>query len=709
MNRIGRLAVLFSAAAIATAIAPASAALAASPCDTIDKGACMLPYPNDFFTKASTKTPTKRILNLSPLAVPVSNAGKPIDVTEWNKLDGFSPGSMLVTYVPNLGLTKSKVPSLTNPTSWQAADAGVVVIDTTTGERHPIYGELDLQADTRINQSLIIRPLTNFIEGRTYVVALRDMKDTWGRPVIPNKDFIALRDGTARGTLAARNAEFTTIFNATTAAGITRSSLYRAWKFTVASRQALTGRLLAMRDTAFAQLGDTNLADRTIQGNSPDFTITKVIDYGPADDEYEFLSRRVYGTINVPCFMRNTGCKPGSTLNVGEVSGVPQQIPGNIDRAPFVCNIPKTVADGTTVFEPGFAVIYGHGLVGNYEAITGNDAYAKAGRDYKNVFCGLDWQGMATEDLTTIGIGILPDLSNFKMLPDRLQQAHLNFMFLGRALAHPNGLGANPAFQFEGTSALSGEVGYSGDSQGGILGGTTMAVSPDFRWGSLGVPAINYSTLLDRSVDWPVYASILYTSYKKNSKARPLIMAMIQQLWDRGEANGYAQHIGRDPLPNTPLNTVLLLPAYGDHQVANHAVEVYARTIGASLRTPALHPSRSGPFNWFWGITDGGSGPITGNAMLMMDTGPTRASGCTTITCVVNPLTDPDPCKSGSCKGTPPPPIGNVPPAYGQDPHGVGGDSAEIRRIVSTYIRTGTLPAGCDGKPCTIGGWSYAD
>ncbi len=238
-----------------------------------------------------------------------------------------------------------------------------------------------------------------------------------------------------------------------------------------------------------------------------------------------------------------------------------------------------------------------------------------------------------------------------------------------------------------------------------------MAVSPDFKWGSLGVPAINYSTLLDRSIDWPVYGSILYQNYPRDSKVRPLIMSLIQQLWDRGEGNGYAQHIGRNPLPDSPTNSVLLLPAFGDHQVSNLANEVYARTIGAKLRTPALSAGRGGPFNWFWRITDGGSGDISGNAMLMMDTGPARPLDCDSLACaVLNPTAETDPCHGtrDGCKGTPPQPIGNVPPAFGEDPHGVGGDSPEIRRIVSTYVRTGVLPSGCDGKPCGIGGWDPA-
>ena len=43
---------------------------------------------------------------------------------------------------------------------------------------------------------------------------------------------------------------------------------------------------------------------------------------------------------------------------------------------------------------------------------------------------------------------------------------------------------------------------YNGNSQGGILGGALTAVSPDFTRASLGVPAMGYSTLLTRSIDF---------------------------------------------------------------------------------------------------------------------------------------------------------------------------------------------------------------
>ncbi len=281
MLRARRFRALLAGTAIAVGlVAGAPTAASAAGCDTTDPGGCMLPYPNNFFTKGSSVTPTKRLLNLPSAGMPVNKDGVKTDSTEWNRLDGFSPGSMLVTYVPGIDLVKSKITPVTAPQDYSKPDAGAVVIDTATGKRWPIYGELDLQAATPSNRSLILRPLVNFTEGNTYVVVLRNMKTASGRAIAPSSDFKKLRDKKATGTLAKRKAEFDGIFKVTGKAGISRSSIYRAWTFTVASRQSLTSRLLAIRDDAFAKLGDTNLADREIQGSSPTFTIDNHADEG---------------------------------------------------------------------------------------------------------------------------------------------------------------------------------------------------------------------------------------------------------------------------------------------------------------------------------------------------------------------------------------------------------------------------------------------
>ena len=75
-------------------------------CDPIDPALCMLPYPNDWFTKPDASSATGRRLDLSVLAVPRNAEGKPIQPDEWNRSDGFSAGSQILTVVP--GMTKNE-------------------------------------------------------------------------------------------------------------------------------------------------------------------------------------------------------------------------------------------------------------------------------------------------------------------------------------------------------------------------------------------------------------------------------------------------------------------------------------------------------------------------------------------------------------------------------------------------------------------------
>src|SRR6476619_1416862 len=68
-------------------------------CDSIDASACMLPFPNDLYTKADPSTRTGRRIDFNVLAMPRNQAEKPIDPTDWNRADGFSPGSDIVTEI----------------------------------------------------------------------------------------------------------------------------------------------------------------------------------------------------------------------------------------------------------------------------------------------------------------------------------------------------------------------------------------------------------------------------------------------------------------------------------------------------------------------------------------------------------------------------------------------------------------------------------
>ena len=88
-----------------------------------------------------------------------------------------------------------------------------------------------------------------------------------------------------------------------------------------------------------------------------------------------------------------------------------------------------------------------------------------------------------------------------------------------------------------------GELFYDGNSQGGIIGGALTAFAPGLDRGVLGVPAMNYSTLLQRSVDFDTVRDRPRPRLPGRARPRRSVLALLQMLWDRAEANGYAQHM----------------------------------------------------------------------------------------------------------------------------------------------------------------------
>jgi hypothetical protein len=230
-------------------------------------------------------------------------------------------------------------------------------------------------------------------------------------------------------------------------------------------------------------------------------------------------------------------------------------------------------------------MLYGHGLLGSASELLGIGRVAAA---VNIASCATDWIGMSSGDIGNV-VTVLSDLSTFRTQADRLQQGHLNFLFLGRLMRHAAGLGSHPAFQKDGASVLDGrEVFLLGASQGGILGGATSAVAQDWTRAVLAVGAANYSLLIPRSVDFDEFEPVLAESYP-DALTRRLGFGLAQMLWDRGEANAYLQHLTRDPYPGTPVKDILHFMAFSDHQVANVATEVAARV---SLRAGA----RCSPF-----------------------------------------------------------------------------------------------------------------
>lgn len=754
-------------------------------CDMLDPSHCLFPFPNDHFTvtappgspQARDQGGTGRRIAFHPLAMPRNSAGKPIDPSEWNRNDGYSPGQPITVYVPNLGTEKDAqgqpygpvkgAVSLTDLSRYDDPDAPILVLDTgpvdapyAVPRRHLIWAEIDLNAGKLIpgvidqatpslkgkRAALIIRPAKNFEEGHRYVVVLRHLRDDADRPIPAGAAFTVCRDRLPTGLamLRQRCAALEPVFADLDKAGIARdASLYLAWDFTTASAQNNVARLKAMRDRAFAALGDVRGsapgdADYPA-GRVPRYSITSIEDFASGS-----TVRRVRGTIRVPSFVvpadpspldarqelldrlssladqcqaltgGNCGIpgvgdladalgltstaslppnrlyyNPADRLNPADPQGSPygDGLPDPTGELSFTftCNIPRAAVGGASSMAAATQVhvvrptLYGHGLLGGQGEANGQAS--DFGNRYGLMTCAADWFGFASGDLPNVA-SVLVDLSNFPVIPDASQQGMLNQMYLARLLVHPDGLAADPAFQVNGQPVFDRrEVFYHGNSQGGILGGVLVAASKDINRGVLGVLGMNYSTLLTRSTDFTLYSIPLYLSYPDDLD-RVLNFGLIQMLWDRSENNGYAHHLTDNSALAGPDNAVLLHPAFGDHQVTMWSADVMARTIGAPVDRRRVSPERHPDNDEFFGLV-----PLDyrdpaqqrGSALVYWD----------------------EPWNGGQdrrCAGyhTAPPPVGNVPPGTdaGDDPHECPRRDVQARCQMSHFLLRTQATAG---------------
>ena len=604
-------------------------------CDDTDPAACLLPWPNDRFTRADSDTPTGRRLDLPADGMPVNARGVRIGVDEWNRSDGFSPSSIGLTVVASVDLAASRVPDQRDIAASLDQDSPLVIVDLTTGERLPGWAEVDPRVEDPSKRLVRIVPAAGLLEGHEIAIALRGLVDESGDPV-PRSD-------ATTEALAAPTATFGRILEAIGGpdAG-SAGELTVAWSFTVASADGLSGRLRSMWTETSKELGD----------GAPPFRVGSALVRGEA--------KIVAGTFDMPKYLQGDG-GPGSVLaNDSDPNGVPTA-DGTMANN-FLCTLPVDPGGPVPI------VLYGHGLLGSRDEVLG---LGTVGASAKIGFCALDFLGMSSADVPTV-LDEFTDLTRFRTQPDRLQQGHLGFLLLGRLLASAKGFATDPAFQSQGVSIIDpGRLSFLGASQGGILGGAPSALASDWNRVILAVGGMGYNRLLRRSIDFDKFVTAFETNYPHRID-QALALELIQVLWDRGENSGYARHLTTDPYEGTPgPRTVLLLQAFGDHQVANVSTEKLVRTLGVKRRAPTLTPGRSTDPEPFYGIDPLKTLPWPGSGLVVWDF------------------------------DTPAPPIGEVPPRAGEDPHGKLSDVPAVLAMVAAFIQPdGQIIDICGGNPC---------
>ncbi|MDI1483238.1 hypothetical protein [Polyangium sp. y55x31] len=620
------------------AITPPAGApkLLGADCDPLVPTQCGYPFPSNVWLEDDASKPTGKRVAFGATTLPVAAGHGPLDPQWWAPSDGFSPGQPALTHLP--GATITGLPTQDSIEVSLSDTSPTVILDAETGERVPHFSELDHSLVTEADEerALMVRPVVRLADARRYIVAVRNVVDTSGKPIAPSPAFQALRDGTAScdPSVERRRELYGDIFARLEKAGIPRKDLQIAWDFTTASRENNTAALVAMRDDALMKVG----------AEGPEYTLTSTEEFTEAENPR--IWRRLVGMMKVPLYLDAPG--PGSSLVLGD-DGLPKQ--NGFAEYEFVVHVPHAAKQGQKL-----ALIQnGHGLLGS--KFEGGDGYlGELANRHGYVAFSVDLVGMASEDVPTITDALVTDAGAFRKSVDRQHQGILNSLLAMRMMS---GRFVNePLLQVNGESVIDPtQRFYRGDSQGGIFGTTYMALSTDVTRGLVSVPGMPYTMLLDRSTDFAPFFLLMKGAYG-TGRSIQIVEGLMQMLWDRTEPNGYAPYIRENMLPGTPAHDLLIHVAIGDYQVTPLGAHILARTVGAKNLAPVNRT--------IWGVEEA-QAPLSGAAIVEYDFGLPEA------------------------------PKTNTPSMGNDDPHGKVRALDAAYSQSHEFFRTGVIKAFCEG------------
>ncbi len=546
-------------------------------CEPTSPRHCMLPWPSSTWLTEDASTATGYRLTYDAEGVPRNDSWDPVDVEPYTLRDGFSPAStMLAAFRPDVDVDAIEGLAVEGRDDLSLLpESPTVVLDLSTGERVAHWVEVDSRAHEDDQnrpepdpQLLYLRASSRLQGNRPYAVAIRGIRLADGTDAVASPVFAALRDDvlTDVDVVEAQRESYEEMFAALEADGVDRAGLVQAWRFHTASDSNITADLVAMRDDAM---------ERVPEGGG--VCTVESIDEDVDGNTY----RRVDGTFTVPLYVDSD--EPGARVVRGP-DGLPEF--QGWAEAPFTMLIPHSLAEPGA--DPGRLLQFGHGLMGSAEGEGGGGYLRGLGNEYGMVTVATDWWGMSLPDVATVALA-LADLSEFPKIGERLMQGVVNQFVLTRSFK-----GACRLEDFalvDGEPVIDeGEPYYLGISQGAIMGGAVMAMSPDISKGALLVGAANYPLMLGRSVNFAAddgYEAILVPWYPRRID-REILMALVISMWDMAEPNAYLAHMYDDFFGDTPDKQILYQVGRFDAQVPNIASDFAVRTMGIPQLDPPL-------------------------------------------------------------------------------------------------------------------------
>jgi hypothetical protein len=539
-------------------------------CNPLGGAACITPWPSSVYETDDATTATKRKLDIPAGALPKNFDDIELSPDIFNKQDGFSYAAPMVVAFPT-GVDGSNLVNYKNIGDSLTAASPTVIIDMSTGELVPHFAEVDTPAEaTPEQQALYIRPAKLLKPGTRYAVALKTSLKAKGGATLPiSEGFKAILDGetTTHPLLEKIRPGYTDIFAALEAKGISKADLVLAWDFTTRSHADVQSDLLNARTSALAMIG----AD----ASALKFTIDT--DTTPGDTR---IARQITGTFEAPLFL-DTEIPMATEINLLR-DGQGKPMASKLYKVDYTAIIPQCALQGGGTVP---IILYGHGLLGASNQVASGGMRAAAA-EVCAVAIGTSMRGMADVDVPNVALA-LNDGNQGKLIFDVLIQGMMNHIALVQIAKGPMAAPGSGLFRRSNDMPLvdTTKFYYYGISQGGIMGTTVCGIDPVIKKCVVQVNGINYSMLLERSVDWPQYAVILQGGYGSPLNTA-LMINLMQNEWDRTEPVAVADVITGTGFPDTPAKQVLMQFGIADDQVPNIGSELQMRTMGIPVITP---------------------------------------------------------------------------------------------------------------------------
>jgi hypothetical protein len=535
-------------------------------CNPLGGQGCLLPWPSMMYAKSDATSKTGYRLDIPREAMPINADGIIVEPHAFNRWDGFSNIAPMLAMFPT-GVSATGLPTFKNPDEALAPGSPVVLVNIDTGERVPLFAEVDQNTIDVTKRALIIRPLARLTPGGHYAVGIRNtVKAADGTPLVRSEGFEALASGgnSSHPAFAEIKKTAPEMFAALETAGVPQAELVLAWDFVTASDEFLRSDLTTMREQALTAIGPAGA----------NLTFTTEL-----QDNVASTYKRYLGTFKSPDFL--TKQELDTSILRRDSDGKP--IAMGLRDAKFAAIIPACVA---TQPLPRPTIIFGHGLFGSSKEYLSDNFVIDLAADHCFVIIAGDFIGLSSAQFYLAPLAV-NDLNRGPQITEKLAQSVIDFMALESITRGP--MATSDAFKYEGTPVIDPtRTYYVGGSLGGIMGNVFMAYDPNITKGVLAVPGGNWSLLFERSNAWSLLIGAAQGAYP-NEELYQLNLAMSLGMgFEPYDPMTTAAHVTKDPLFGNPVKKILMWYAVGDSLVTNISTEMVARTMGMQMTAPSV-------------------------------------------------------------------------------------------------------------------------